>query len=438
MSQVIVPWGKTASLSIPLPAGWTVKAELKPRHPATRPTLAVALDRALAKPIGLPPLREFAQRGKTAAIVVDDRTRPTPVAGILPRVLAELNEAGIQDQALVIVMGLGTHRDMTEAEIRERVGEEVFRRVRCENHDYKNPAKLVEVGQTPTHGVRVAFNRRVVEAGTVVVVGTIEAHEQAGFGGGYKGLMPGVAGEAPITFTHNYDFQKVDLIASAGLPKERCRFRQAVDEAGALLGPKVFIVNTLLDPVEVIDVVAGDPIQAWQEGSERVRAMNEVTIPGLADVVIADSHPLDRDLRVAMKSCFYSAMALKPGGVFIGILRAEEGLGDLRVPEGLPAAAKHLIKILPLSLLRKASDLLPISPDQRAGSFSLTRILKSFHVLFYAPSVKPIPAFKNLGIEFFDDLNALIGRGRELRPGPAEVLVFPQGGATFVKVGSIQ
>jgi len=247
-----------------------------------------------------------------------------------------------------------------------------------------------------------------------------------------------VAGEAPIFFTHNYDFQKVDLIASAGLPRERCRFRQAVDEAGALLGPKVFIVNTLLDPVEVIDVVAGDPIQAWNAGAERVRAMNEVTIPGLADVVIVDSHPLDRDLRVAMKSCFYSSMALKPGGVFIGILRAEEGLGDLRVPEGLPRGVKHAIKLLPLSVLRRASDRLPISPDQRAGSFSFTRMLKSFHVLFYTPSVKPIPGFENIGVEFFQDLHALMDRARQLQPGPADVLVFPQGGATFVKVGSRQ
>ena len=436
MATITVPWGKHENLSIELPASWMVKAELKPRRPEERPTLAEALDRALAKPIGSPRLSEFAKRGKSAAVVVDDRTRPTPVAGIMPKVLAELNAAGVEDKNITVVMGLGTHRPMTEPEIKERVGPAVLARVRCENHDYQDPAKLKEVGRTPTHGIPVTFNQRVVEADTVVVVGTIEAHEQAGFGGGYKGLMPGVAGEAPITFTHNYDFQKVNLIASAGLPREKCRFRQAVDEAGQLLGPKVFIVNTILDPVEVIEVVAGDPISAWNYGSERVRAMNQVEIPGLADIVIADSHPLDTDLRVAMKSCFYSAMALKPGGVFIGILRAEEGLGDLRVPEGLPPFAKLLIKVLPLSLLRKVSDRLPISPDQRAGSFSFTRMMKSFHVLFYVTSMPAVAGFQNLGVEFFQDIPALIARARALQPGPAEVLVFPQGGATFVKVDS--
>jgi len=433
MTTVTLPWGKTDTLSIQLPAEWTVKAELKPRHPERKPSLDEALGRALAQPIGLPRLSEFARRGKSAAVVVDDRTRPTPVAGILPKVLAELNAAGVQDKDIVVIMGLGTHRDMTEPEIRERVGPAVFSRVQCENHNYQDPAKLKEVGRTPTHGIPIPFNKKVVEADTVVVVGTIEVHEQAGFGGGFKGLMPGVAGQAPITFTHNYDFQKVDLIASAGLPREKCRFRQAVDEAGSLLGPKVFLVNTILDPVEVVEAVAGDPIQAWNRGSELVRSMNQVEIPGLADIVINDSHPLDIDLRVAMKSCFYSSMALKPGGIFIGILRAEEGLGDLRVPEGLPSFARFLVKVLPLSLLRKGLDRLPISPDQRAGSFSFMRMLKAFHVLFYVTSMPPVQGFQNLGVEFFNDIGALIARARALKPGPAEVLVFPQGGATFVK-----
>ena len=436
MATVTVPWGKQNTLNIELPASWQLKAVLNPRHPEKRPTLDEALDRALAKPIGLPPLAEFARGKKNAVVVVDDRTRPTPVAGILPKVLAELNAAGIRDENITVIMGLGTHRDMTEAEIRERVGEAAFRRVRCENHDYQSPDKLLLVGKTPTHGIPITFNKKVVEAGVVVSVGTIEAHEQAGFGGGYKGLMPGVAGEAPITWTHNYNFQKVELIASAGMRREQCRFRQAVDEAGALLGPKVFIVNTLLDPIEVIDVVAGDPLRAFDAAAARAREMNEVTIPGLADVVIVDSHPIDADLRVAFKSCFYGAMALKRGGVFIGVLRAEEGLGDLRVPEGLPGFAKFVVKLLPESVLRRLSDRLPISPDQRAGSVSLMRMLKSFRVLWFVPTVPPIPGFQNLGIEFFSDLKVLLARAEKLAPKNAEVFVFPKGGATFVKVDS--
>ncbi len=430
--QLSFPWGAGATLDFTLPEGWELKAVLKPNHPAALPELGAELGRALKNPIGSEPLSRFARRGKTACVVIDDRTRPTPVAGIMPRVLDELREAGLQDQDITILIALGTHRDMTEAEISERVGPGVARRVRVVNHKFDAPAVCVPAGKTRTDKIPVTFNRLLLESDTVVSIGCIEAHEQAGFGGGYKNLMPGCSGPEPIYHTHNARFQKPERISSSGMPRERCRFRRAVDECGELLGPKVFIVNAVLDPVRPVAIVAGHPVEAHAAGCKIYRDMASVRLDAPADVVIANTRPLDLDLRVSMKACFNASAALKPGGLFIMTSAAPEGLGDLRLPAKVPAGLKTIVKMMPLALLEPLAGLIKTSPDQAAGTISLLKILKTAQAWLYltpvTDAVRPLAA---LGIEFFTEMDALMRRAQELRP-KAQAVAMPQAGASFI------
>ncbi len=430
--KVRLPWGKDDSLVFSFPEGWKLRAVLQPESPSKLPKLDDEVDRAMKNPIGSPPLHEFARRGRTACVLIDDRTRPTPVRAVLPRVIQELNQAGVPDKDMVILITLGTHRDMTEEEIAERAGPEIVKRIRTVNHHYLDKDEIVFVGKSPTHGVPVTINKQVVESDTIVSVGCIESHEQAGVGGGFKNFMPGVAGPEPIHFTHTAKFQKPERISSSGMPKERCRFRQAVDECGALLGPKVFIVNTVLDPIRTVAVVAGDPVKAHEEGRKIFERMAAVQLDEPASVVIADAHPLDIDLRTSMKACFNASAALEPGGLLITVSKVPESLGDLRLPESLPSITKWIIRNIPQKLLEPLATRINTSPDQAAGSVSLMKILKTAEAWLYLTSMTSgVSALQAMGIEFFTDMTALLERAHKIKPR-ADVVILPKAGASFI------
>lgn len=430
--EIVLPWGGEGNISFKLPQKWNLRAVLEPAHPPVISDVVAETEKVLNNPIGMPPLKEFARGKKKACVLIDDRTRPTPVHLILPGVIKELNMAGVEDSNITILITLGTHREMTAEEIKERVGAEIVSRLKVINHNFMDKSQNVHVGVTPTHKIPVTFNKLVVEADIVVSIGCIEAHEQAGVGGGYKNFMPGVAGPEPIYATHTAKFQKPLRISSAGCPKEMCRFRQAVDEAGALLGPKVFIVNAVLDPVNPVALVAGDPIKAHEEGRKIYEKMAGVKLDEPADIVIADARPLDCDLRVSMKAWFNASPALKKGGLFITVSAVPDGLGDLRVPDKLPKGAKTLIRKIPLAVLEPIATRINTSPDQSAGTISLMKLLKTVSNWFYLCSMPDgVPALRAMGITFFKDIETLIREAEKVKPS-GDVVVLPHAGASFI------
>ena len=159
------------------------------------------LAEALEHPIGTSRLEEMLRPDQRVAVLVDDMARPTPVSRILPSILGRLDAAGISDEQVTIVIALGTHRPMTRAEIRNRLGDEVVGRIRVENHDFRDPRKLVYVGDA-SGGIPVWLNRRVKEADFRIGVGNIVPHGVAGWAGGGKIVYPGVAGEQTVDGFH--------------------------------------------------------------------------------------------------------------------------------------------------------------------------------------------------------------------------------------------
>ena len=145
--------------------------------------------RALAEPVGSPRLGQLVRPGMRVVIVTSDLTRPCPSAHLLPPLLDELAEAGVPDSDVTIVMALGLHRPMTEAELEEAVGPAITRRIRVLNHD---PADTVRLGETPC-GTPVEIFRPVVEADFRICLANIEFHYMAGFSGGAKSILPGCA-----------------------------------------------------------------------------------------------------------------------------------------------------------------------------------------------------------------------------------------------------
>jgi nickel-dependent lactate racemase len=285
---------------------------------------AAAVYQAIERPIGTAPLREIVRPGERVAIVVNDITRLTRTDMIMPPIVKILNEAGIPDRDIFIVFALGIHRPQTDEERKLIVGDAIFSRIRCVDHISTDDANLVTLGTT-SFGNRVEINREVWEADRIVLTGEIIYHLIAGYSGGRKSLVPGVAGFRTTTFNHRMIFDpncrsgKLD-----GNPAH-----EDLLEACRMVDPD-FIVNVVLSPDgRLIQVVAGHFDLAHREGCRTVDRMLAADVDQPYDLVItsAGGFPLDIDLRQAHKGLENACQALRPGGSILFYAECPNGAG---------------------------------------------------------------------------------------------------------------
>jgi len=283
-----------------------------------------AVQSALEQPIGAPPLRQIVHSGERVAIIVNDITRLTRTDLLLPPIVNTLNAAGIPDADIFIVFALGIHRLQTDDERRMIVGDEIFNRLRMFDHVATDDHSLVEVGIT-SFGNRVEINRAVWEADRIILTGEIIYHLIAGYSGGRKSLVPGVAGFRTTTFNHRMIFHPN---CRPGLLEGNPAHEDLV-EACRMVDPD-FIVNAVLSPEgNLIRVVAGHWEAAHREGCRTVDQMLRVEMDRPFDLIIASAggFPLDIDLRQAHKGLENACLALRPGGTIVFYADCQNGAG---------------------------------------------------------------------------------------------------------------
>jgi nickel-dependent lactate racemase len=426
-----LPWG-SEHVRLALPPSWELDGVLSPAAVDPIDDVGAAVSAGLARPIGSPPLADLADVAESVAIVVDDGSRPTPVASILPAVLAELQRAGVDRERITLVTALGLHRPVTAAELADRVGQDVLEGLRWENHDCDDRARLVELGRT-FRGTPVLINRTVAESDLVVCVGCIEPHLIAGFGGGAKMLVPGVAGRETIGRNHALHCTP-QTFDGVGRPREASPMRLDLEEAAALLRPPVFIVNAVLNGrLQVTRVVCGDPVEAHREGAAVSGKVFAVPMAGTVDVVVTDSHPMDQDLRQGMKAVGNTIRAVRHGGVLIALLRAEEGVGEVGLtarrsrlsPRTLRLLAPILVRLVPRMKLKDMGE------EDRFFLYFALQAMRRARLLLYAPTVPPDVRVSLPFAEFVESPEAAVLRAKEMVGGRARVVVFPYGGATY-------
>jgi nickel-dependent lactate racemase len=282
--------------------------------------------RSLKNPIGTPSLQELVGPKDKVVIIGDDITRPTPQSIIVPVLLDELNAVGIPDENIQVIIALGTHREMSEKEIREKYGSEVVKRVPVVNHDFKDLKKLVDMGKTET-GIPISVNKEVYDADFVIGVGNIVPHCLAGWGGGGKIIQPGVCGEETTAMTHVMA-AKVRPISKL-MGRLDSKVREEIDAIALKAGLKL-IVNTVLNREDKIShVVVGDPIKAFREGVKVAQGIYCPEVPGLADIVVVSSYPADIDYYQASKPLAYATLAVKQGGTMVLITPCPEGISPI-------------------------------------------------------------------------------------------------------------
>jgi len=325
--QIPLAYGR-GTLEVELPDNHTTVIE--PTHEPGLGDERAAIFTALDAPVEAAPLREQAVRGKRVTIVHTDITRPTPNDRLIPWLLEYLEMAGVRREDITLLNGLGTHRPNTRAELDDMLTADVVENYRCINHEPHNDDACVAFGTTRT-GVPVLINRHLVEADVRIITGFIEPHFFAGFSGGPKGIMPGVAALKTVQSNHGVH-NLSDRRATFGITEGNPIWEEMRDIARRI-GPSFLVNVTLNAHREITGVFAGDLIGAHRVGTEFVRASAMQKVPDLFDIVITTNsgYPLDMNLYQAVKGMRAAELIVRDGGLVIMAAECREG-----VPAGSP------------------------------------------------------------------------------------------------------
>jgi nickel-dependent lactate racemase len=336
MTTVTIPFGGKA-LDFEVPAD-NLAEILRPNPSTPLKGLDAAIEAALAKPIGQPPVEEWVKASDRVLLVSDDNTRFTPADRMIPPLLRRLNRAGIPDHRIGCIMALGTHRYMTAPEMEAKVGAEVYRRIRVFNHEWREPGNLVDLGRS-SYGTPLQVNRAVQEADVVIGLGAIVPHHIPGFSGSSKIVQPGICGPRTTAETH--------LLSCEGggdslLGIEDNPVRRDMDDMADRVGMKT-IFNVVMDSNgRVTDILYGEMRAAFREGVRAARRIYGVAYRETPDIVVANSYPCELDFWQSHKSQYPAQRMVKPGGTIVVCTPAPEGVSpvhtDLLEYTGWPSA----------------------------------------------------------------------------------------------------
>ncbi|OGP79071.1 MAG: hypothetical protein A2Z26_03335 [Deltaproteobacteria bacterium RBG_16_66_15] len=316
---------------LPLPEGAFPRVDvLAAKSPHLPPSEEGHIGQRIARPVGALPLSRLVRRSDRVAVAISDVTRYSATEKILPFLLRETDTAGIPRDRVTLFVARGTHRAMTETEVREAVGPEIDSGIRVEQSD--PDADLADMGTT-SRGTRVLVSRRVMEHDRIVLTGTISFHYFAGYGGGRKALVPGCAGRETAHQTHFRIFRAdgpgKHPMARPGMLAGN-PVHEDIVEAVSMASP-TFLVNTLLTPEKrIFDLVAGHWIKAHEEGCARYAKQFRVRIRKRYPLVIASAggFPKDINLIQSHKAMDNAFLATEPGGALILLAECPDGFGS--------------------------------------------------------------------------------------------------------------
>ena len=279
---------------------------------------------AIENPIGSPRLCELAKGKKSCVVIISDHTRPVPSKDILPEMFAEL-EAGSPGIAITLLVATGFHRPTTTAELEAKLGPEIMARAKVVLHDSRNPDSNVRVGTLPS-GAPCVIDRVAADAELLVSEGFIEPHFFAGFSGGRKSVLPGVADQVTVLGNHCSKFIDSPNARTGKLDGNPLHEDMV---AAAKFAKLAFIVNVVIDEAKkTVAAFAGDPYAAHRRGCDFLLGYAKVA-PKFADIVITSNGgaPLDQNLYQCVKGMTAAEATCNPGGVIIDCVECADGHG---------------------------------------------------------------------------------------------------------------
>ena len=339
--HIQLAYGKTG-LQVEFPDNWNIQV-VEPLFAPGLPDPVDAVRKALRIPIGMPSIRNVVGNGPVG-IIFNDITRPTPNPLLLKAILAELPD--VEQTNITLFVALGSHRQMTTGELCTMFGNDVADSFRIVQNNAFDCSTQVFVGTT-THGNEVWINRMLIECPIRIMTGFIEPHFFAGFSGGGKAIMPGMAGQSTILRNHraeNIAHPKATGGFTSGNPiwEEIHETARMVEERS---NGKNFLINVALNRnKEITAIFAGDLDAAHKAGVEFVRKKAMVRVNQAFDIVVTTNsgYPLDLNLYQAVKGMSAAARVVRQGGAIVVAADCWDGIpehglyGDLLRASGTP------------------------------------------------------------------------------------------------------
>lgn len=372
------------------------------------------IQRALENPINSQRLKNMVSGKRNVVILISDITRPVPSFKFLPHIIKELNSGGVNDKDITIILGLGNHRKHTNGEIRQLVGDSIYNRITCIDHDIND---CVYLGES-SRGTPIEVFKRVVEADFIIGTGNIEFHYSAGYSGGNKALMPGVCSKNTIQNNHK---MMTDLNARSG-KAEGNPMREDIEEIGSKCGMK-FIFNVILnEKKEIVYAVSGHPIDAHRDGADFLDKMYKWEIDELADIVIASAggYPKDINLYQAQKGLEHASLGVKEGGIIILVAECSEDLGEELFHDWMIRASS------PDDPIRWIQEEF-ILGAHKAAAVSMVLLDKA---VFLVSRMEP-SLVKDIFLTPFSTVQDALDKAMELKGLEGRIIVMPAAGSTL-------
>ena len=408
--QVDLPYGDSIlEIDVPDTARVVIPQEM-PGLPDER----AEIRRALNDPIGTASLSQLARGKADAVIVINDITRPAPNRLMLEELLQDLAQAGITEDSITVVIATGNHRPNDEAEIRGMIGPDLASRLRVVNHDCENKSLLTELGQTDT-GVPVWINSLVASASFKIVTGLITPHHAAGYSGGRKSILPGVAGLETLNRHHSLPIRPYH--PAFGWMKGNPFHEEAV-KVVRNVGVD-FILNVVKNSCgQVVAAVAGELEAAHEHGVALCEKIWQLNLPHTYDIVIVSpgGFPRDIDLHQSQKAMSAAEMVIAKEGIIVLVAECRDGIG--KYADWLKQAGS------PREVIERF-ECEGFTRDHSSKAFMCARALEHHRVYFYCSGI----AGDELEQMFFHAVQSpqeAVDRALEAKGPDARVLVLPQ------------
>lgn len=296
-----------------------------PIHPVTK-SLEELLEYAMEHPYGTPTLENLAKPNDTVVIVMNDHTRPGPNPLILSAIMKRLEHAGIPDENITILFATGSHRAPTPEEAIRIMGEEYYHRLKSVAHNCKDDDAMICIGNT-SEGVPVYVNRLITECSLLITTGLVAPIHTAGYSGGRKSILPGVAGLKTLHIHHSFPVYQYEPAMGFiyGNP-----FHEIALNAARKANVR-FIVNAVQDPhKQFFNFVAGDLAEAHAAGVAMCKEVSEISIEERGDIIIASpgGFPRDIDLYQSQKALSVAELLGNENCTFIIVAECRDGFGE--------------------------------------------------------------------------------------------------------------
>lgn len=283
-----------------------------------------AIDKALAKPLGRSKFDDFIDTKERIVFIVNDGTRPTPTRKVLARIYPK-----IKDKDIFFIVATGCHRAPSEEEWHFILGKEIYEDLKDKDRLWSHDARkdeMVYLGQS-TNGTQMYLNKIVATAKKVCAIGSVEPHYFAGYTGGRKAFLPGVAAFDTIQQNHLLALhENAQALSLKGNPVHE----DMMDAMSVLKDIDIFAIMTVLDSGhDICTVTAGDLSDSFYAGIQKADEVFCVSIPQKADIVISVApYPMDIDLYQSQKALDNGKLALKKEGILIMVASCRTGIGE--------------------------------------------------------------------------------------------------------------